>query len=168
MSGVQFLLQPFAKLFQRLAYTLRRLLARMGSWADPKFERALTFRIVNPVRTLATVGEVNPKVFPAFTISSTAGNGSEIILDYGRCVGGIPVFEVSKVSGRGAVEFDVIYSESREGIDTETGKTSFSCRVELATLTLTRRWTLLPVFKCYEHISSRNNFFCGQSQTSIP
>jgi hypothetical protein len=61
---------------------------------------------------------------PLSTIQlSTLENGiSELILDYGHAVGGIPFFETANVqSGSGTVTLEVIYSETRAGIDKEKG-----------------------------------------------
>jgi hypothetical protein len=44
-----------------------------------------------------------------------------VIFDYGRCVGGISVFHIQDVQGNGPVQVRIVYSETREGIDNETG-----------------------------------------------
>lgn len=61
------------------------------------------------------------------TISNVGGNDGEVILDYGQCEGGIPVFVVNSAvpsEGEHDVPFRVVYSETREGINHETGKHS--------------------------------------------
>jgi hypothetical protein len=55
-------------------------------------------------------------------LSTFDGGVSEIILDYGRAVGGIPFFETADVqSENGAAALEVVYSETRAGIDKEKG-----------------------------------------------
>lgn len=57
-------------------------------------------------------------------ISNIDGNNGEIVLDYGRCEGGIPIFVVENaVSSEGGhvVPFRVVYSETRNGVDHDTG-----------------------------------------------
>lgn len=53
----------------------------------------------------------------------TTTSPSEIVFDYGRCEGGLPTFDIasSSFAKTGAVEFDVIYSETLEGVDHEDG-----------------------------------------------
>jgi hypothetical protein len=59
---------------------------------------------------------------------STFDNGvSQIILDYGRVVGGIPFFETTNVQSDGDTAIlEITYSESRAGIDKEKGTLSTS------------------------------------------
>lgn len=60
-------------------------------------------------------------------ISNIGDNDGEVILDYGRCEGGIPIFVVNSAvpsQGEHDVTFRVVYSETREGINHETGKQS--------------------------------------------
>jgi len=55
-------------------------------------------------------------------LSTFDGGVSEIMLDYGRAVGGIPFFETANVqSSDGAASLEIIYSETRAGIDKEKG-----------------------------------------------
>ena len=55
-------------------------------------------------------------------LSTFDGGVSEIILDYGRAVGGIPFFETADVqSENGAATLEVIYTETRAVIDKEKG-----------------------------------------------
>ena len=61
-------------------------------------------------------------------ISNVGHNSGEVILDYGRCEGGVPIFVVnSAVSSESQqdVPFRVVYSETREGIDHDTGENLF-------------------------------------------
>ena len=62
-------------------------------------------------------------------ISNVGGNDGEVILDYGRCEGGVPIFVVKHaVSSEGDhdVPFRVVYSETREGISHDTGENPHS------------------------------------------
>jgi hypothetical protein len=62
---------------------------------------------------------------PSLEISNVGGNDGEVILDYGRCEGGVPIFIVDNAAspeGEQEVPFRVIYSEAREGIDHDTGE----------------------------------------------
>lgn len=69
---------------------------------------------------------VNGNVYTPISISTVNESSGEIILDYGRCEGGVPVFEISTATSENeTVEFDVIYSETREGIDNEQGEQIF-------------------------------------------
>ncbi|KAJ2894130.1 glycoside hydrolase family 78 protein [Zalerion maritima] len=54
-----------------------------------------------------------------FPLSLSPENTS-IVLDHGRCQGGIPGFEILEARGSGPVTFKVIYSETKDGIDSET------------------------------------------------
>jgi len=55
-------------------------------------------------------------------LSTLEGGVSELILDYGRAVGGIPFFESANVQSEdGAAVLEIIYSETRAGIDREKG-----------------------------------------------
>lgn len=61
-------------------------------------------------------------------ISNVGDNHGEVILDYGRCEGGVPIFVVTNATssdGEQDVPFRVVYSETREGIDQDTGQHSF-------------------------------------------
>ena len=58
-------------------------------------------------------------------ISNIGSNAGEVILDYGCCEGGVPIFVVSNAVSSGSehdVPFRVVYSETREGIDHDTGE----------------------------------------------
>ena len=57
-------------------------------------------------------------------ISNVTTDVGEVILDYGRCEGGMPIFVVESATssgGQAKVPFRVVYSETKEGIDHETG-----------------------------------------------
>lgn len=58
-------------------------------------------------------------------ISNIGSNAGEVILDYGCCEGGVPIFVVNTAVSSGSeqdVPFRVVYSETREGIDHDTGE----------------------------------------------
>jgi hypothetical protein len=58
-------------------------------------------------------------------ISNIDSNEGEVILDYGRCEGGIPIFVIEHAESLGGEEdvpFRVVYSETRDGIDQDTGQ----------------------------------------------
>jgi hypothetical protein len=49
----------------------------------------------------------------------------EVILDYGRCEGGFPIFVVEHAESLGGdhdVPFRAVYSETRDGINHDTGQ----------------------------------------------
>lgn len=58
-------------------------------------------------------------------LSSASNNGASenasIILDYGRCEGGFPVYEIQEAKGHGPISLRVVFSETVDGIDAETG-----------------------------------------------
>ncbi|KAH6694838.1 Six-hairpin glycosidase-like protein [Leptodontidium sp. MPI-SDFR-AT-0119] len=60
-----------------------------------------------------------------FKLSNGSDGFSEIIFDYGSAVGGMPILETSNVSGDGAAEIDIIFSETYAGIEKETGDGPF-------------------------------------------
>jgi hypothetical protein len=68
------------------------------------------------------------RVVPATShlkISNFNCNEGEVILDYGRCEGGIPIFVIEhaeSLEGEQDVPFRVVYSETRDGIDHDTGQ----------------------------------------------
>lgn len=61
------------------------------------------------------------------TFSLTNGQLSDpatkatIVFDYGQCVGGLPVYIIDRATGTGLIHVNVLYSETAEGIDCETG-----------------------------------------------
>ena len=55
-------------------------------------------------------------------LSTLDGGVSELILDYGRAVGGIPFFETADVQSEDSTAvLEIIYSETRAGIDNKKG-----------------------------------------------
>lgn len=59
-------------------------------------------------------------------VLSNASNSGDwenasIILDYGRCEGGFPVYEIQEAKGTGPISLRVVFSETADGIDAETG-----------------------------------------------
>ncbi|TVY81734.1 hypothetical protein LSUE1_G005471 [Lachnellula suecica] len=60
-----------------------------------------------------------------FTLSNGESGQSEITFDYGRAEGGMPFVQTSKVSCDGPVEVDIIFSETFEGLQSETGDGPF-------------------------------------------
>lgn len=62
------------------------------------------------------------KTIKGAPVSNDRGLTGEVAFDYGRCEGGMPVFEISQARSMAQfVEFDVVYSESLEGLETEQG-----------------------------------------------
>ena len=60
-------------------------------------------------------------------LSTTSPDQFEFILDYGRAEGGFPIFHVAEVvSDHLTIEFDVVYSETRDGVDHEAGSYSYT------------------------------------------
>jgi hypothetical protein len=94
-------------------------------------------------------------------LSNDLGDSTaEVILDYGRCEGGTPVFEIQNVKGRSLeIKFRVIYSETIEGIDKETGMrldvilrgTVDSCQLTI----VLRGWPIFPVLFCNGFLQER-------------
>jgi hypothetical protein len=70
--------------------------------------------------------ERREEVLPSTIQLSTFNGGvTELILDYGRAVGGIPFFEAADVqTENGTVELEITYSETRAGIEKEKGMCS--------------------------------------------
>ncbi|KXH27089.1 hypothetical protein CSAL01_11848 [Colletotrichum salicis] len=52
---------------------------------------------------------------------SESSKQASITFDYGRCVGGLPSFMVDRASGEGPIKVRILYSETIEGIECETG-----------------------------------------------
>jgi hypothetical protein len=82
---------------------------------------------VSPIRVLRTSGKVKVKkdISHLALIYEESESAPELVLDYGRCEGGFPVFDITSVSapdGQSEVTFKVTYSETIEGIDDEHGK----------------------------------------------
>lgn len=94
-------------------------------WFRPKSQQSsvqndASDNIVRPVKILRALS-TSEGCLP-LTLK-TCASACEVILDYGRCEGGIPVFDIISCSSaeNTAVEFDVVYSEGIEAIDHEDG-----------------------------------------------
>ncbi|GAB7348639.1 hypothetical protein MBLNU459_g7011t1 [Dothideomycetes sp. NU459] len=81
----------------------------------------LKSNLITPVRVLRTNGNVVNISTTEVILSNDGASQSAIILDYGRAEGGFPVLEASKVSGESQVLLRIVYSETIDGIDCETG-----------------------------------------------
>ncbi|KAF9767712.1 hypothetical protein IL306_015087 [Fusarium sp. DS 682] len=93
-----------------------------NSLKTPKF--AIPKRILRTFGNVETVEGVSP-----FTLNNVVSEiNAEVVLDYGRCEGGFPIFIISSVSASNPqqqVAFQVTYSETIEGIDNENGDGPF-------------------------------------------
>jgi hypothetical protein len=77
-----------------------------------------------PVRLL-TRSRTEESLPATIQLSTFDGGVAEIILDYGRAVGGIPFFETANVQGNDCkATLEIIYSETRAGIEKEKGMPS--------------------------------------------
>ena len=80
--------------------------------------------IVYPVATIGPGGS-SPRNLRhrSFTLSNETTDGEmQIVFDYGRCEGGLPIFQIDAATGPDQeIPFRVTYSETRTGIDHETG-----------------------------------------------
>ena len=91
-------------------------------------------------------------------LSNVDGDAGELILDYGRCEGGIPIFVIeSAISSEDEqdVPFRVVYSETREGIDHDTGEhraTWTALIVQILDSRSGRRWSVLPLLECHGYL----------------
>lgn len=57
-----------------------------------------------------------------FTLSNSKSGQSEITFDFERAVGGMPFIQTKAISSNGGpVEVDIIFSETFEGLQSETG-----------------------------------------------
>lgn len=81
--------------------------------------------VIDTWTILKSTGAVRPiSQNSRLEISNITTDVGEVILDYGRCEGGIPIFVVEDATssgGQAEVPFRVVYSETREGIDHDTG-----------------------------------------------
>jgi hypothetical protein len=94
---------------------------RFKSKKSPKQRKSKMATSSFPVKVLNKSGteELLPTTIQLSTID---GGVTEIILDYGRAVGGIPFFETANVESEdGAATLGITYSETRAGIDKEKG-----------------------------------------------
>lgn len=96
---------------------------------------------------------------------TTSERHATVILDYGRCEGGRPVFHIDSAAGEGPLIVKITYSETVEGITSDTGTNPcFPPAVGFATEVICRRWSLLPLLKCNGHVSkcgTQDRAFCG-------
>lgn len=79
-----------------------------------------TWKVLDPSRNTCTVPSNT-----CLKISNVNSGYGEVILDYGRCESGLPIFVVDNAipsKGEHDVHFRVVYSETREGIDHDTGE----------------------------------------------
>lgn len=56
--------------------------------------------------------------------ASEPASQASIVLDYGRCVGGLPIVVFDSAQGKETISLRIVYSETIEGIDCETGERS--------------------------------------------
>lgn len=110
---------PLIALLSRVTLRCQGFLAKICSFlSEPQINDDLVVCAIFQKR----YGLVNGKVYSPISLSTVDESSGHIILDYGRCEGGVPIFEISTATSESKiVEFDVIYSESREGIDNEEG-----------------------------------------------
>lgn len=115
---------PLSALLNRVTFSFQEFLAHICSFLSvPQRDDALVVCAIFQKR----YGFVTGTAYSPISISTVDESSGEIILDYGRCEGGVPVFEISTAtSEHETVEFDVIYSESWEGIDNEQGAQRFN------------------------------------------
>lgn len=80
--------------------------------------------VIKPVCILRHAGRVDfGSDASTFTLKND-GDGSspaEVVLDYQRCEGGVPVFVIDSATGSDFVHLEVVYSEGIEGIEHATG-----------------------------------------------
>ncbi|KFY77501.1 hypothetical protein V499_03131 [Pseudogymnoascus sp. VKM F-103] len=114
---------PLIALFNRITLCSQEFLTNICSfWSESQTDDSLVVCAIFDKQ----YSFLNGNVYTPISISTVDKSSGEIILDYGRCEGGVPVFEISTAtSENGIVEFDVIYSETREGIDNEQGDGPF-------------------------------------------
>ncbi|KFY47537.1 hypothetical protein V496_10599 [Pseudogymnoascus sp. VKM F-4515 (FW-2607)] len=114
---------PLVALFNRVALCSQEFLTNIFSfWSATQRDDGLVVCAIFQNRRGFLTGEV----YSPISISNVGGSCGEIVLDYGRCEGGVPVFEISMATSENeTLKFDVIYSETREGIDNEQGDGPF-------------------------------------------
>ena len=128
MSLYPFLLaNPFAAIHKHFLGVASLVTHSIQKWVRtaPKYHNALPIQL--PVMLLWGNGDTSNAELSKITLSTQAGGQSEVICDYGKCVGGRPVFSVSGAFSEGNefIEIDVVYSESREGANFDQGKLLF-------------------------------------------
>ena len=80
--------------------------------------------VLEPVRILRHAGRVDLGPIASTFMLKNEGDGSspaEVVLDYQRCEGGLPIFAIDSATGSDAIDVAVVYSEGIEGIDHATG-----------------------------------------------
>ncbi|EKJ69005.1 hypothetical protein FPSE_10818 [Fusarium pseudograminearum CS3096] len=88
-------------------------------------------QFVSPASVLKTEGIVQiSNDLSSFTLKNLgSGLNAELVLDYGRCEGGFPIFffiiSASAPKGQQQIAFQLTYSETIEGIDNENGDGPF-------------------------------------------
>ncbi|KAF5658673.1 alpha-L-rhamnosidase A [Fusarium heterosporum] len=87
-------------------------------------------KFISPVRVLRTSGNVefNKNLSQLHLSNGESGINAELILDYSRCEGGLPVFNITSAvapKDQSQVAFQVTYSETIEGIDHKNGDGPF-------------------------------------------
>lgn len=117
---------------------------------------------VQPIRVLRSCGDVKYDGVSHISMSTVSESGCEIVLDYGRAEGGVPVFNISSASGAAPICLRVVYSETYEGIDSETGKIIQGTSMEQQ-LIISRRRPILSILKCHGHVQK-----CIPHDTSEP
>ncbi len=126
---------PLVALFNRVALCSQEFLTNIFSFssATQRDDSLVVCAIFQNRRGFFT-GEV----YSPISISNVGGSCGEIVLDYGRCEGGVPVFEISMATSENeTLKFDVIYSETREGIDNEQGTQGLIVLIRLTRLIIT-------------------------------
>ena len=90
----------------------------MGSWSESTFVGDLVLPLC--VQHEAKRGAFEP--LADLTILTNHKSSSAIVLDYGRCEGGLPEFRILSAKADGdLIEFDVVYSEGEDGVHHENG-----------------------------------------------
>lgn len=117
---------------------------------------------VQPIRVLRSCGDVKYDGVSHISMSTVSESGCEIVLDYGRAEGGVPVFNIFRASGAAPICLRAVYSETYEGIDSENGKITQGTSREQK-LIITRRRPVLSILKCHGHIQK-----CVPHNTSEP
>ncbi|KAI1008339.1 hypothetical protein LB504_002047 [Fusarium proliferatum] len=97
---------------------------------DNSWETRNAPKFVAPKRILRSAGNVTSQneVSSFYLSNDDSEDKAEVILDYGRCEGGFPIFTIESASapeGQKQVAFQVTYSETLEGIDNENGDGPF-------------------------------------------
>ncbi|KAH7361160.1 Six-hairpin glycosidase-like protein [Pyrenochaeta sp. MPI-SDFR-AT-0127] len=83
--------------------------------------------IVEPTSISRSIGCTTTIGPSSFTLQNHGDQSqvAEIVLDYGECEGGIPIFEIAQSSGNITMELAIVYSEGIEGIEHKTGDGPF-------------------------------------------